>query len=91
VLEFDVTGEQLFVSYYRFHGPMGRASITIDDGEPIIQEAWFEQTWGGYRHMIKLPTGGPGKHHVRFELLEEKHPESTGNEFRLLCLGTAGQ
>ena len=91
VLEFEVTGEQLFVSYWRIRGSMGRAQISIDGGRPSVQEAWFDQTWGGYRHMIKLPTGGPGKHRVRFELLAEKQAESSGTEFRLLCLGTAGK
>ena len=91
VLECDVTGEQLFLSYWRIRGPMGRAKITIDGGRPSVQEAWFDQTWGGYRHMIKLALGGPGQHKVRLEVLPEKHPESTGTEFRLLCLGTAGK
>ena len=91
VLECEVTGEQLFLSYWRIRGPMGRAKITIDSGRPSVQEAWFDQTWGGYRHMIKLALGGPGPHKVRLELLAEKHPDSTGTEFRLLCLGMAGK
>ncbi len=91
VLEFEVTGEQLFVSYWRIRGPMGRAKITIDGQTSSVQEAWFDQTWGGYRHMIQLPLGGPGKHRVRLELLAEKHAESSGTTFRLLCLGTAGK
>ena len=91
VVEFEVSGEQLFVSYWRIHGPMGRAQITIDNERGSIQEAWFDQTWGGYRHMIRLAMGGPGKHRVRLELLPEKHAESPGTEFRLLCLGTAGK
>ncbi len=91
VLEFEITGEQLFVSYWRIRGPMGRVRITIDGERASVQEAWFEQTWGGYRHMVRLPTGRPGKHRVRLELLAEKHAESSGTEFRLLCLGTAGQ
>ena len=41
--------------------------------------------------MIKLALGGPGPHKVRLELLAEKHPDSTGTEFRLLCLGMAGK
>jgi len=90
-VEFDIAGEQVFVSYWRIHGPMGRAQITIDGEQPSVQEAWFEQTWGGYRHMICLPTGRPGAHRLRLELLAEKHAESTGTEFRLLCLGTAGR
>jgi lysophospholipase L1-like esterase len=91
VLEFEVTGEQLFLSYWRIRGPMGRAQITIDGAQPSVQEAWFDQTWGGYRHMIRLATGKPGPHRLRLELLAEKHAESTGTEFRLLCLGSAGK
>lgn len=91
VLEFGVTGEQLFLSFWRLRGPMGRARVTIDGAQPSVQEAWFDQTWGGYRAMVKLPLGGPGQHRVRLELLTEKSPESTGTEFRLLCLGTAGK
>ncbi|MBI5830684.1 MAG: SGNH/GDSL hydrolase family protein [Armatimonadetes bacterium] len=90
-LEFEVTGEQVFLSYWRIRGPMGRARVTIDGQNPSVQEAWFDQTWGGYRHMIKLPTGAPGKHVVKLELLAERAAESAGNEFRLLCLGTAGK
>ena len=91
VLEFEITGEQLFISFWRIRGPMGQAKITIDDGPSSVQDAWFAQTWGGYRAMIQLPTGSPGKHRVRLELLADKGPESTGTEFRLLCLGTAGK
>jgi len=85
-----VSGEQLFLSYFKIRGPMGRARVTIDGERASVQEAWFEATWGGYRNMVKLATGGPGKHRVRIELLPEKHPQSTGHEFRLLCLGEAG-
>lgn len=90
-LEFEITGEQVLLSYWRIRGPMGRARITIDGQRPTVEEAWFDQTWGGYRHMIRLPTGGPGTHRLKLELLPEKHAESTGTEFRLLCLGTAGR
>ena len=90
-VEFEVVGEQVFISYFRIRGPMGRAKITIDGGQPHVEEGWFDQTWGGYRHMIKLPTGAPGRHRIKLELLEEKAAESTGREFRLVCLGSAGK
>ena len=70
--------------------PDGSTEVS-EEQPPVLREGWFEQTWGGYRHMIRLPTGGPGKHRVRLELLAEKHPDSTGNDFRLLCVGTAGK
>jgi lysophospholipase L1-like esterase len=91
VIEFDVTGEQLFVSHFRLRAGMGRARLTLDGGQPTVLDAWFEGTWGGYRHTTRFATGSPGTHRVRLELLDEKASESTGNEFRLLCLGTAGQ
>ena len=91
VAEFEITGEQLFVSYFRIRGAMGRAKLTIDGAQPRVLDGWFEGTWGGYRAMEKLALGGPGKHRVKLELLAEKQAESTGNEFWLLCLGTAGK
>lgn len=90
VVEFEVEGEQLFLSYWRIRGPMGKAKVSVDGGEPVVCDAWFEQTWGGYRNMIRLPAVKPGVHRVRIELLAEKHPESNGHEFRILCLGAAG-
>jgi hypothetical protein len=31
-----------------------------------------------------------GKHLVKIELLPEKNEKSTGNEFRVLCIGSTG-
>jgi hypothetical protein len=57
----------------------------------VVREAWFSGTWGGYRQTIELARDLPaGKHRVSIELLEEKNPESTGHEYRLLGLGAAG-
>lgn len=91
VIEFEVTGEVLFLSYWRIKGPMGQAKVSVDGGPPTVCEGWFDQTWGGYRQMIRLPLAGPGRHRVRLELSTEKAAESTGHEFRILCLGTAGR
>ncbi|MBI2297768.1 MAG: SGNH/GDSL hydrolase family protein [Armatimonadetes bacterium] len=90
VVEFDMAGDRLLLSYWRIHGAMGQAKVTVDGGPPTVLEGWFEQTWGGYRQMVKLPANGGGTHRVRVELLAEKSPESTGNEFRILCLAAAG-
>ncbi len=89
-IEFEVEGEQVFLTYWRIRGAMGKAKITVDGGEPAVHDAWFDQTWGGYRQMVKIASGKPVIHRVRVELLPEKHPESTGHEFRVLCLGAAG-
>ena len=54
-------------------------------------DAWFNLTWGGYRDMVLLAKNlSTGSHTVRVELLQDKNPLSTGNEFRVLCLGSAG-
>jgi len=63
----------------------------VDEQPPVTREAWFDQTWGGYRQTTLLARGlSPGKHRVRIELLSEKNPQSTGHEFRVLGLGVAG-
>ena len=91
VIEFDVDGERLFLTYWRIRGAMGKARVTVDAGEPVTLDAWFDQTWGGYRQMLEIGKDlKPGAHRVRVELLAEKHAESTGTEFRVLCLGAAG-
>lgn len=91
VIEFEGVGTALLTMHYVVRGPMGRARVTVDEGTPRVLEGWFDQTWGGYRqtqgiaHDLKA-----GRHRVRFELLEEKHAQSSGHEFRLLGLGAAG-
>jgi hypothetical protein len=63
----------------------------VDEQPPLVREAWFDQTWGGYRQTTLLARElGPAKHKVRIELLPEKNPQSTGHEFRVLGLGAAG-
>jgi hypothetical protein len=72
-------------------GPMGKAKMQVDDTPPVIRDAWFDQTWGGYRATQVLARDlKPGPHRVRIELLEEKNPGSDGHEFRLLGLAAAG-
>ncbi len=91
ILEFEISGKVIYLSCWRINGPMGKAVITVDGTNPVIMDAWFDQTWGGYRYM--LPVGSdlaPGKHIVRIELLSEKNAQSAGTEFRVLCLGSAG-
>lgn len=91
VIEFEVPGKKIFVMDYHLNAPMGRARLQVDDGKPVIREAWFEKTWGGYRDTVTLASGLPdGTHRVKVELLEEKNPNSTGHEFRILGLGGAG-
>ncbi len=91
VIEFEISGKLIYLSCWKIKGPMGKISTSIDGEGSVIMDAWFDQTWGGYRYM--LPIGKnlkPGKHIVCVELLLEKNTQSTGNEFRILCLGSAG-
>ena len=91
VIEFEVSGPAIQLMDWHLRGPMGQASVRVDEKPPIVREAWFDQTWGGYRQTTLLARElGPGKHQVKIELLPEKNPQSTGHEFRILGLGAAG-
>jgi len=91
VLEFEIKGRAIHSMHFIVKGPMGKAKMQVDDAPPVIRDAWFDQTWGGYRSTQVLARDlKPGPHRVRIELLEEKNPGSDGHEFRLLGLGAAG-
>lgn len=91
VIEFEIEGTVIYDMHWRIKGPMGRAKVQVDDRPPVVQEAWFDQTWGGYRVTAELARDlSPGKHRVKVELLPEKNDESTGTQFRMLGLGAAG-
>jgi len=91
MLEFEMTGRAIHSMHFIVKGPMGKAQMQVDDAPPVIRDAWFDQTWGGYRSTQALARDlKPGSHRVRIELLEEKNPGSDGHEFRLLGLGAAG-
>jgi len=90
-MEMETEGECIFISYWRIKGPMGMVSVSVDGGNPVKFDSFFEETWGGYRHMEQVAAGlAPGKHKVKIELLQERNPKSSGNEFRVLCIGSAG-
>jgi lysophospholipase L1-like esterase len=91
VIEFEIEGGVIYNMHWRIKGPMGHAKVQVDDQAPVVQEAWFDQTWGGYRVTAELARDlAPGKHRVKVELLAEKNAGSTGTEFRILGLGAAG-
>lgn len=91
VVEFEIEGQGIFLSFWRIRGPMGRTAVSIDGGPSAVQDAWFDQTWGGHRCMVQIGKDlKPGVHRVRVELLEERNPQSDGREFRILCLGAVG-
>lgn len=89
VIEFDIAGERIFLTYLEIGGPMGKAKITVDNGVPTILDSWADRTWGVPR-MIMIAKDKPGMHRVRIELLAEKSMKSTGNEFRIIRLAAAG-
>ncbi|MDR3709869.1 MAG: GDSL-type esterase/lipase family protein [Capsulimonadaceae bacterium] len=91
VFECVVEGQSVSVVTWRIKGAMGRASARVDDQPAKIIDGWFDQTWGGYRPITLLADGlAPGKHTVHVELLDQKDEGSTGYEFRILAIGTAG-
>ena len=91
VIEFKTQGRQIYFMYYRIKRAMGQANVQLDDAPPKLCEAWFDQTWGGYRVFDVIGKDlAPGPHRVRVELLETVHAGSTGHEFRILGLGAAG-
>jgi len=90
-IEFEVQGRAVLIMDWHIRGPMGRAKVQVDDQPSAVREAWFDQTWGGYRLTTILARDlKPGSHRVKLELLPDKHEQSTGHEYRLLGLGTAG-
>ena len=91
VIEFNLEGRMILVMDWHIRGPMGRARVQVDDLPPVVRDAWFDQTWGGYRMTSMLGRDlKPGQHRVKIELLPESNPQSTGHEFRLLGLAAAG-
>ena len=91
LIDFEVPGKVVLLMDWHIRGPMGQAKVRVDDQPPQVREAWFDQTWGGYRQTTVLARDlGPGRHKVSIELLPEKNPQSTGHEFRVLGLGAAG-
>ncbi|CAM3100731.1 SGNH/GDSL hydrolase family protein [Rariglobus hedericola] len=91
VIEFKISGTRIFLMDYHINGPMGKVRVQVDKLPPVTRDGWFEKTWGGYRETLTLVQDIPaGPHRVRFELLEEAHPQSTGHEFQILGLGATG-
>lgn len=91
ILQFEVSGKQLLISFFRIRGDMGRASVQVDNLPPLTLEGWFDQTWGGYLVTQLLAKDlSSGKHRIRIELLNDKAPQSAGNDFKIYYIGSAG-
>jgi len=92
ILEFEISGETIFLSSWKIRGPVGKVSVSIDGGSAVIIDAWFDQTWGGYSYMVPIGKNlSPEKHKIRIELLQEKNEQSSGNEFRVLSVSSTGK
>lgn len=91
VIEFELEGTVVLLMEYHVRGPMGIAAVQVNDLPPLTVDAWFDQTWGGFRLTRELARDlGPGKHRVRVQLLTDRNSESEGHEFRVMGLGAAG-
>jgi lysophospholipase L1-like esterase len=90
-IEFEIDGRVILMMDWHIRGPMGKAKVQVDDRPAGVRDAWFDQTWGGYRQTSELARDlARGKHLVIFEILAERNPESTGHEYRIMGLGAAG-
>ena len=90
-IEFETAGRVILIMDWHIRGPMGKAKVQVDDRPALVRDAWYDQTWGGYRQTSELARDlAPGKHRVAFEILAERNPQSTGHEYRILGLGAAG-
>jgi len=91
VLTFQLSGKVIYFSCWRTNGNAGKASVTVDGVNPVVVDSWFDQTTFSYRYMLKIANNlSSGNHIVRIELLADKNSQSTGNEFKVLCVGSAG-
>jgi len=90
-IAFEIDGRFILLMHWHVRGPMGKARVQVDDLPAKTIDAWYDQTWGGYRQTDELAHDlPPGKHCVTIEVLPDKNPESTGHAFQILGLGAAG-
>jgi len=91
VLEFEVEGTAIALSFWRIKKDMGKAEAQVDNLPPVTMDAWFDQTWGGYDTWQPVARDlAPGKHILRIRVLDEKDAGSTGNRFQLCAIFEAG-
>jgi lysophospholipase L1-like esterase len=90
-IEFEIEGRLILLIDYHIRGPMGKVKVQVDERPAIVRDAWYDQTWGGYRATEEVVRDlPPGKHRVTIEVLLDKNPQSTGHEYRIMGLGAAG-
>ena len=89
-LDFTVTGKEILMGYWDYDGPMGQVNVTVDGVTPgTVLDSWNASA--GFRGMWIVGDGlSSGPHAVHVELLSTADNGSTGNTFRLLCVGAGG-
>ncbi len=91
VLAFEIPGSLIFFQYWKIHGAMGKTRVSIDGVPMGDYDAWFDKTWGGYNQTLAIAHDlAPRMHRVCITLLPEKNPSSSGTEFRVTGIGSAG-
>jgi hypothetical protein len=86
-LEIAFEGSLVYIGSQQYAGAFGRASVSLDGGAPIILEGFYERppvkAWaGGHTLLRKLADRlPPGRHSLKIELLDERHPDSHGHKF----------
>lgn len=88
---FEVEGNTIGIVYKKTNvATAGRASIKVDDGEPIVVDGFFAGGWGSYPQAMILADDLPdGKHRVEVTLLEEHNQNSTGELFGVNAILTS--
>ncbi len=90
-IEFQITGQVIDLIYDKLAGAFGTARVTVDDNPPIDCDAWLNGDWGPLPQVDPIFRGNSASpHHIKIELLEQKNAQSTGHEFRIAGIGTAG-
>lgn len=89
-LVIEVDAPTCAMLFYRIQGPSGMARVSVDGKNVCVCDSWFDQTWGGFTPYKLLWRDKPGRHVVAIEVLEKTNPESTGHEFEIDAILTAG-
>ncbi|XHR28386.1 MAG: SGNH/GDSL hydrolase family protein [Chthoniobacteraceae bacterium] len=90
-IEFETHGTVIYLQYWKINGPMGKVSVTVDGENSHEIDGWFDQTWGGYFCMQVIGENlSPGNHRVRIKLLSDCNASSSGHEFIITAMGSAG-
>jgi lysophospholipase L1-like esterase len=95
-LEIKFRGSLAVLGTKQYAGNFGRIAGTVDDGNPIIIDGFYEkpkvQVWAG-GHIVLAMLGkslSSAEHVIKIKLLCDKHPESNGHQFEIAYLLISG-